>query len=130
MTREAVIRQLAQSLARDKNILFAYIYGSFLTRRDARDIDIAVYVKGSGDFWTLTQEIACHLEKELDFRCKIDAHPLNGAMPSFAFEVMRSGQVLFERKTDHRLNWEAHTLSRYQDIKPMLEFHDRRYLSK
>ena len=55
---------------------------------------------------------------------------MNGATPSFAFEVMKKGRLLFERSREIRLVWEAHLLSRYQDMRPMLEFHDRRYISK
>lgn len=108
---------------------FAYAYGSFARRRDARDIDVAVYLDGGGDGWTRASEIAGRLEKAVSYRYSLDVHALNGASAAFAFEVMSTGRVLWERDRDKRLDWEAHALSRYQDIKPMLDFHDRRYLS-
>lgn len=121
---------LAQELKKEKNVRFAYIYGSVLTRADAGDIDIAVYLGKKTDYWSAAQKIALRLEKRAGFSRKLDVHTLNGATPAFAFEVMKKGRLLFERGGETRLVWEAHMLSRYQDIRPMLEFHDRRYISR
>lgn len=123
-----VLKNLVKSLSADKGVSFAYVYGSFARRRDARDIDVAVYLDGGGDGWTRAEEIAGRLEKAVGYRYPLDVHALNGASAAFAFKVMSTGRVLWERGRAKRLDWEAHTLSRYQDIKPMLDFHDRRYL--
>ena len=125
----AILRKLAAALAMEKSVSFAYVYGSFPRRRDARDIDVAVYLAGRGDPWTRAEAVADRLEKALDRRYPMDVHALNGAAAAFAFEVMSKGRVLYERRRDARLDWEAHALSRYQDLKPMLDFHDRRYLA-
>ncbi len=125
-----LISALAGELKKERNVLFAYIYGSVLTRRDARDIDIAVYMNGKSDYWTAAQKIAVRIEKNTGYCRKIDIHPLNFSAPSFAFEVMKNGRVMFERRKDDRVNWEAHMLSMYQDMRPMLEFYDRRFISK
>lgn len=126
---KGLLKNLAKSLATDEGVSFAYAYGSFAGRRDARDIDVAVYLLGGGDGWTRTAEIAGRLEKVVGYRYGLDVHALNGASAAFAFEVLSTGRVLWERNRDKRLDWEAHALSRYQDMKPMLDFHDRRYLS-
>ena len=124
------LKILAKALKKEKRALFAYVYGSVLKRRDARDIDIAIFLRGTTDYWSETQEMAGRLEKSLNYSRKIDAHTLNCAAVSFAFEIIKTGRLLFERGLEERLNWEAHALSRYQDIKPMLDFHDRRFLRR
>lgn len=110
--------------------MFAYAYGSFLTRRDPRDVDVAVYLGGRGDPWRLAADVAARLERGLGGGPPLDVRSLNGAPPAYAFEVLSRGLVLAERNRDRRLDWEAHAMSRYQDIRPMLDWHDRRYLSR
>jgi len=123
-----VLKALGRELAKNRKVLFAYVYGSVLKRRDARDVDLAVYLKSPSDSWKEAQRLAVRLEKSLSYKYKLDVHSLNGAVPSFAFEVISSGRLLWERSKEDRRTWEAHTLSLYQDIKPMLDFHDRRFL--
>lgn len=126
---KAALKKLAKSLSAVKGVEFAYAYGSFARRADARDIDIAVYLDGKEDPWKRAEEIGDTLEKAVGRRYPLDVHALNGASAAFAFQVMSTGSVLWERERDRRLDWEAHALSRYQDIKPLLDSHDRRYLA-
>lgn len=126
---EEIVRSLAAALAREPGVSFAYLYGSFLRRADARDVDVAVYWTGAADAWARTEELAGRLEKAAGARRPLDVHALNAASAAFAFAVMSQGRILYERDKGERLDWEAHALSRYQDLKPMLDFHDRRYLS-
>lgn len=127
--RRQLLRILARALSSDKQIDFAYVYGSFLRRKDARDIDVAVHLKGAAEPWLRAQRIGGSLEKALSYRFRMDVHALNTASASFAFRVLEEGKVLLERDREKRRDWEAHALSAYQDIKPMLDFHDRRFLS-
>ena len=66
---------LAQELKKEKTVRFAYVYGSVLTRADAGDIDIAVYLGKKTDYWSAAQKIALHLEKLAGFSRKFDIHP-------------------------------------------------------
>ena len=126
---KGLLKGLGLALAKERSVSFAFVYGSFGHRQDARDIDVAVYFRGRGDPWTRAETLAGRLEKALARAYPLDVHALNAASAAFAFEVMSKGRVLFERDRDARLDWEAHALSRYQDLKPMLDFHDRRTLA-
>ncbi len=126
----ALVPRLTRVLKRDKRVRFAYLYGSVLKRRDARDIDVAVYLQPGAEAWRTAQELAADLERELGFRERADVHALNGAPPAFAFQVLRDGRLLCARKDAENQEWAAHVLSAYQDIKPMLDFHDRRFLAR
>lgn len=126
----SILRSLAGALRREKRVRFAYAYGSFLRRQDARDINVAVYLEGKADPWLASGEIAGALEKAIARRYRVDVHSLNAAAAGFAFQVLKDGRPLMERRPSERMDWEAHALSRYQDIRPMLEFHDRRFLSR
>jgi len=128
--KEAVIPTLKKTLAKNKTVQFAYLFGSFLKRKDARDIDVAVYLKSRKDSWKRAQEIGDVLEKAIDYTWPIDVHALNEAVPAFRFRVLADGKLLLERNKAERLTWEAHAMSQYQDIKPMLDFYDRKFLSR
>lgn len=38
-------RQIAQTLREEREVIFAYLYGSFLEKDNFRDIDLALYLK-------------------------------------------------------------------------------------
>ncbi|MBI4063622.1 MAG: nucleotidyltransferase domain-containing protein [Elusimicrobia bacterium] len=128
--KRTFVKILTQKLRQKKNVRFAYLYGSFLSRQDARDVDIAVYCKDSKGAWSQSQLIAQRLEKNLNYKIPLDVHNLNKTTPAFAFGVISRGKLLFERDREERLTWEAHLLSAYQDIRPMLEFHDHHFLTR
>ncbi|MEI8191454.1 MAG: nucleotidyltransferase domain-containing protein [candidate division NC10 bacterium] len=122
--------KLSPVFAQDKRVLFAYLFGSVLRRKDARDIDLAVCLAQNGDAWKTIQSIAARIEKTLGYSAQVDAHAFNDAAPGFVFEILSSGRLLYERDPDQRLDWEAHAVSKYQDIRPMLEFYDRDFLKR
>lgn len=126
---QKLVNKIIKMLAQDKRIQFAYIYGSILKRHDARDIDIAIYTTNKHPFRPIQEEIAGKLEKSISYTCPVDVHELNSAPVSFVFQVISDGKLIWERNHQQRLTWEAHTLSNYQDLKPMLDFYDRRFLA-
>ncbi|MDT7858464.1 MAG: nucleotidyltransferase domain-containing protein [Candidatus Aenigmarchaeota archaeon] len=46
MEKEEIIRKIAEVLEKEKKVAFAYLFGSFLSNKYSKDIDLAVYVKG------------------------------------------------------------------------------------
>lgn len=44
MKKEKIINLIKNLLKKDERIVFAYLYGSFITDENFRDIDIGVYV--------------------------------------------------------------------------------------
>ncbi|HDH91534.1 MAG TPA: nucleotidyltransferase domain-containing protein [Candidatus Aenigmarchaeota archaeon] len=67
-----IIGKIRRVLARDKRILFAYVYGSFVkNKKYARDIDIAVFVKGKVSSYferKLAMKISKKIGKEVEVR--------------------------------------------------------------
>jgi len=43
--KEKIIEEIRRILQREGNIIFAYVYGSFLDNTSFRDIDIGIYIK-------------------------------------------------------------------------------------
>lgn len=130
MELERLRGALTPILKNDRCVEFAYLFGSVLTRQDARDIDVAVLFRHAGDPWLAAEDLGNRLEHALSPRRKIDVRVLNDAAAPFIFRVLQDGVLLCERARGNRLRWEAHVVSRYQDLKPMLDSHDRRFLSR
>ncbi|HII67643.1 MAG TPA: nucleotidyltransferase domain-containing protein, partial [Thermococcaceae archaeon] len=47
--REKIKKRITDFLINRKEVLFAYIHGSFIENRPFRDIDVAIYVDGDHD---------------------------------------------------------------------------------
>lgn len=90
--------KIGSVLKSEKNILFAYLYGSFLSSNRFNDIDIAVYLKrpSFGDIADLKIKLARSLKSPTDF---IDITMLNGILNSpDAFSLLYLERVLKEGK--------------------------------
>ena len=98
--------RLAALLSEREEILFAYIYGSFL-QGPFRDIDIGVYVQGgsSGAADPLRCETALEQRLEEIAGVPIDVRVLNAAPLPFAYSVLQSGEVLVSRDEKARCDF-------------------------
>lgn len=128
MDAKKIIRNLKKTLSACTEVQFAYLHGSFLDRQDPKDIDVALFLKKPTSRLAIMSKIADKLEKSLQYKYQVDLQQLNNASPAFRFRVISKNKILLDRSKDARLNWEAHTLSAYQDMKPMLDFYDRAFL--
>ena len=116
-------RIIKEFLMGRKEVLFAYLHGSFLSG-PFRDIDIAVYTDGERDvFYEL--ELERELEERLGF--PVDVRVLNNAPISFRFKVLK-GELLFSRDEEKRCEFESKTLGEYHDFKYYLSTYRREIL--
>jgi len=120
------IRDLAEYLDSQEDILLAYLFGSAVSGRSnpMSDVDLAVLVQPQPDLpsllerqLTLSRAVAEYAGREVDLVL------LNRASPFMKYEVARHGRVLYERRPAERIAFEARARQRYFDLKPMLEFH-------
>lgn len=95
--RQALKENLQSELLKRKEIIFAYIHGSFVSSPSFRDVDVAVFV----DSQIVSQDRALDYELELSALLKasypIDVRLLNYAPPGFQNNVAHSGELLFSR---------------------------------
>lgn len=98
--RQEIIKKIKDVLENNKNIVFAFIYGSFLGSLSFRDIDIGVYIDNSkkdeifDDELKLSKEIAdgCGLPFDI-----IEVKILNLAPNYFLNNIFTHGKLLFSR---------------------------------
>ena len=135
--RERVFSILRQVLFARREVVFAYVYGSFLEDGPFHDIDVGVYLFAAGDRGSTRKaaELAMELERALvearvtsahvsqridaeTRRLPVDVRVLNGAPLSFCYHVLK-GCMLCSRNEELRVRWVEGIVSRYLDLKPL-----------
>ncbi|HUV90506.1 MAG TPA: nucleotidyltransferase domain-containing protein [Anaerolineae bacterium] len=103
--RAGLRRQLRTALESHQEVVFAYLYGSFLDEAlPYHDVDVAVYVDPN---WASGQdlfeyEMTLSVDLTLALHVPADVHVLTEAPLGFQHNVLYRGEVLFSRD-DERL---------------------------
>jgi uncharacterized protein len=117
--RTRIMHELTTALAREANIAFAYLYGSFQSTDSFHDIDIGIYLTrwkpGQDTMYALdlTQRLACLAPFPIDVRI------LNDAPVSFLYHVLR-GQALYIGDEELLTNLMEQVVRQYLDMAPLL----------
>jgi predicted nucleotidyltransferase len=133
MDKSNALERISFILAGFEEIDLAYVFGSFLERDDFRDIDIAIYFsqeQSPYQRFKLSQRIASDLENGLEPRVDFDIRILNHAPVYFQYEVISNGKVVLERDRERRVDFEAHLISEYLDLKYMYDYLDQAFLAR
>lgn len=111
-------------LLADKNIIVAYLYGSYAIGNPSKlsDVDIAVLFEPA-----VPREE--YLERELDLISvfqnlvedeAVDLGRLNNAPLTFAFQVIEKGIPIFCSDEKARVKFESIIMTKYYDFKPLI----------
>jgi uncharacterized protein len=116
--------QIRESLDHEKEILFAYLYGSAVydPTLSGGDIDIAVYLKPSN--------MSEYLRKEADLTGllisrlhtdEIDLRILNVLPLVLQHRILKDGILILSRDEIQRTDFETSVMIRFFDLKPYLD---------
>ncbi|MBZ0160116.1 MAG: nucleotidyltransferase domain-containing protein [bacterium] len=108
--RGAIREQIATELSREPDVLFAYVYGSFLKSEAFHNIDIGVYLSSGHFNNALAANLSAHLSGKI--KLPVDVRTLNTAPISFRLYVLR-GECLFSRDDNLRTDIIEDTTRRY-----------------
>jgi len=131
--KDHITRQIQEVLSGLPLLRVAYLYGSFLSREDFRDIDIALLVDkeiGGGETHGYASRVADLIEAVIGYRYECEVRVLNNEPAWFRYEVISTGTPLCIRDEDDRVDFETSVLVEYQDLKFMYDLFDREYLAK
>lgn len=102
--------QLTDELSRHPDVLFAYLYGSFVDAEAFHDVDIGVHLSTGQTNGDSATNLSAHLSRTVKF--PVDVRILNAAPVSFRLYVLR-GKCLFSRDDDLRIDIMEDTTWRY-----------------
>jgi predicted nucleotidyltransferase len=114
----ALLKRLSAKLAREREIAFAYLFGSVLERNRVHDVDVGVYLCPAA---AVPAEYALDLGQRLSsaLGIQVDVRVLNSAPVSFFFHVLR-GALIVSHDDGLLAQMIERTASRYLDAAPVL----------
>jgi len=123
-----ITQRLAQVLAEDPCVAFAYLHGSFAASGEDGfgDIDVAVFLAPAYEADALRYELSKEESLQRRFPFPVDLRVLNHAPASFRYSVIKNGKKLVDQDENLRVEFEVYTLNRYFDFFPFR----RRYLQE
>ncbi len=123
--KDKIINTITNILKKDKNIILAYIFGSFAKFKNSnfKDIDIAIMLRKESrglEKLTLLNKISSKIENKIKY--PIDIVILNQASIALKHQIIKNGKLLFEKK--HRLAYKfiIETITKYLDYLDILNF--------
>ena len=87
--RPSLILRLAEEVAPEGDVVFAYVYGSFLDAASFRDIDISVYLDGIVPEGSMQRIVTMAAHLTACVKLPVDVRILNQAQTSFLYHVFR-----------------------------------------
>lgn len=133
MKRKALIQALKKILKKDREILFAYLYGSYATDvvhvYPGSDIDIAVYLEPSDikNYVKKQEELTTTLITKLH-NDNFDLRILNTLPFLLKYKVLKEGMPILIDDESARVEFETATMNRFFELKPYLEEYNRMLL--
>ncbi len=120
--KKAELIALIKETLMNEHILFAYVFGSFITEQMFNDIDIAVFV----DLQKISPRTLLEYEIELEQKLsknikgyKLEIKTLNNAPVSFKYQVIKNGLPILVKDEDSMVDFETLTFSMYFDFEPL-----------
>lgn len=119
--KEKIIRLIKEELEKREDILFAYIFGSFVSCENFRDIDIAIYLSSFEKDKVLGIEF--QLEKTLEDKIHIpfDVRIINEVPLGFAYNVIKDKIVVVDRDSSFRADFESLIFRKYFDYQFLIK---------
>lgn len=118
--KKRVYELLKELLDEKKEIILAYIYGSFNEKKIFRDIDIAVVVDPLPSN-TLSYELDLSYEIESTLNIPVDVKVINNAPVDFA-AVAINGTLLLSKNEEKRVDFEFRIMRDYLDRKSTINY--------
>ena len=126
-----LFQKLKEKLLQDKDILFAYLFGSYGrgNPHGLSDVDIAVYLGEARDFYLKKLELLEVINKTL-LTDEVDLVILNQAPNYFQYEILQSAKLIFSRNDEKRIQFEVKTMKLYFDLEPLHRLAEKVLLNK
>ena len=118
--------KIAGFLSAREEIVFAYVFGSFVGEKNFSDIDIGIFVRAAFPLSSLSYEFDAEKRIESLVSIPADVRILNGAPPSFVYRVIKDSILVVDHDPTLRADFEGRILKEYFDFAPFR----KRYLEE
>lgn len=114
-------------LDKESSIIFAYIFGSFITGNNFRDIDIGIYAEPRPDLLFLGR-----MQSRLNQKLPSDTdlvllNDIPTTKPAFAYEICSKGQLVSNKDSERHTAYKTKVFSYYFDTAYLREQIDRAF---
>ena len=124
--KEAIVKKIYSYLHTEcKDIIVAYLFGSFIKEGSFSDIDLGIITSMEPER-PLNYELDLESRLERVIKYPMDIRIINRAPLSFSQSVIRNGRIIVDRNPNLRADFEGQILKQYFDFAPFR----RRYLSE
>jgi len=112
LEKKLVLDKIIEILSSRKEIIFSYVYGSFIKEESFRDIDIAIYV---GEDKGFIFESTLSMELTEAVKLPVETRILNSAPVSFQINVIKEGKLLFSKDEKKRTDFIENVSRKYRE---------------
>jgi hypothetical protein len=123
--KEKITKTISFYLQQHKEIVAAYLFGSYVTGQPFADIDLGILVRNEPEN-LLEYEFEHEIKLAKLLKFEFDVRVLNKAPVSFVQNVIRHGQIIIDSHPNIRSDFESYILRKYFDFAPFR----RRYLAE
>lgn len=145
MEKVEILKKIRKVLSEFKEIQLGYVYGSFLTRDDFEDIDIAIECKNPGEEVSkIKNEVTSSLWKAYSWQRKpkriswddfykspifeqepYDVHLLSECPINLQYRIISEGRCIYMKDRIFKTRYEAEVIDSYLDFNPLYREYDK-----
>ncbi len=114
--KEGLVKKISDILKAKGYISFAYIFGSFVSENDFKDIDVAVFVSSDGGGSPLKLELKLEGEIGDAIHISTDVRVINNAPVPFVYNVLKGGIMIVDKNKSLRSDFEGLIYKKYFDF--------------
>jgi len=114
--KKVLIEEISGILKKKEYILFAYLFGSFISTDVFKDIDIGVFISGAESKSLLKLELMLEGEVEDAIHLPVDIRAINNAPLSFVYNMLKGGIVIVDNNKHLRSDFEGLVYKKYFDF--------------
>ena len=131
MTMDRKLKRFFQK--NHKNINLAYLFGSYAKGRitPLSDVDVAVLLNDKIEpkaYFDIQLDLSDQLSSYLKREAEVVI--LNRADPKLSYQVIKYGEIVFEKNLNLKADFERKALNIYFDLKPMFDFYEKELLER
>ncbi|GAB4409631.1 MAG: nucleotidyltransferase domain-containing protein [Thermodesulfovibrionales bacterium] len=114
--KEVLIERISNILKTKEYVLFAYIFGSFVSKESFKDADVAIFISGIETKSPLKLELEIEAELEDAIHIPVDVRIINNAPLSFIYSLLKNNIVVVDKDISLRTDFEGLVYKKYFDF--------------